>query len=63
MWPFRPPVAPSEPPADGVLARLDVLDDKLARLERRFIKLQGEVTAAWRDKYDDTEEADYDGEG
>lgn len=63
MWPFRSRTVPSETPPEGVISRLDVLDDKLARLERRFIKLQGEVTAAWRDKYDDPEEADYDGEG
>lgn len=39
MWPFR---RPADPPPRPLLERLDELEDNQRRLERRFVRLQGE---------------------
>jgi len=59
MWPFK--IRPVAIPVPDVLARdalndhdkrLDLLGDRMAALERRFTKLQGEVSREWRDRYE-----------
>lgn len=62
------------PPPPIPAERLEAVEDGLARLERRFLKLQGELTGSIRyqrelerqiqdrEEYDDEPEPDYDGE-
>lgn len=75
-WPWsHPPAAPDaallarlqaleqhqEAPKDpGLEARIEELEDKARRIERRFMKLQGEFSAYQRDYYDRDDDAGYD---
>lgn len=40
--------------------RIVDLHDKCQSLERRFTRLQGEVSRSWRDRYEDTDDDDDD---
>jgi len=65
VWPFTGNShTPTAPPEEGLAERVERLEDTAKRLERRFIKLQGEVTRAWQDRYENApdEEPEYDGE-
>jgi len=59
MWPFRKRLQPVEPDVN-VAQRLDDLEDATAHLNRRFARLQQQVTR-WAREYDeqlDEEEGD-----
>ncbi len=59
MWPFaskQPPVPLAAPTADELRARIERVEDHYARLERRFVKLQGEFTAYMRDRFEEDDE-------
>ncbi len=74
IWPFgrhdAGKRAPGGPRNDDVTDRLDLLEDAIARLERRFLTIQGELTGAIRyqrqleqrladeEEYDGDEDAD-----
>lgn len=45
MWPFTPR---RDPRLRDVLHRLDDLDDEVAHLQRRFARLQGQLTGSIR---------------
>jgi hypothetical protein len=55
-WPWTAPPRPIEQARTdpALLARVEELEDTAKRLERRFVKLQGEFSAYQRDYYADT---------
>lgn len=57
MWPFRPRPEP-EPPRD-VQERLDDLEDDVKHINRRFTRLQQQVTR-WAREYDESPDDDDD---
>ncbi len=59
MWPFRPKPKP-EPDRD-VAERLDDLEDDVKHINRRFTRLQQQVTR-WAREYDDDLDDDLDDE-
>lgn len=58
MWPFGKKTAEKE--AEGTAERLDDLEDAIAHLQRRFARLQQQVTRWSRDfdEEDDAEDGD-----
>lgn len=48
-----------QPKDPDLIARVEELEDKARRIERRFVKLQGEFSAYQRDYYSRDDEDDY----
>lgn len=55
MWPFRKPAA--DPPRP-LVERVEEIEDTLRRLERRFVRMQGEFDRVNRVQLEDEEEDD-----
>jgi hypothetical protein len=67
MWRFKhaAPTPPGHTPSDAINdhdKRLDTLADRMAALERRFTKLQGEMSREWRDRYERNDDVEYEDE-
>jgi hypothetical protein len=64
MWPFtRPTATPAAPHQRPLVERVEELEDSYHRLERRFVRLQGEFNATTRAVVNDDDEEYDDGEG